>query len=130
MKNDNKIAKQVNKIKVDVENWLIAVKTYGNQNASTDRTLEAIIKDAKELETLYNKNVPEGGYDITVYPDEYEFDEATGLIKIPYDVYPYLSSAYNVGDEVVVKFEEEVKGYGTYTIKELNDDGMILEFLQ
>lgn len=130
MTNDNKITKQVNKIKTAATDWLIMVKSMGNQNASTDRKLEELIKNVKELENLYDGNAAEYSYDIAVYPDEYVFYEDSGNILILYSTFPNLQDSYSKGDEILVKFEEEIRSFGIYIVKEFTDDGMILEFAE
>ena len=51
MKNSKKIKSLMKKIKEEAECWLNYVNSM-NEMAMTDRILEAIIKDAQELEKL------------------------------------------------------------------------------
>ena len=51
MKNSRKIKSLMKKIKEEAECWLNYVNSM-NEMAMTDRILEAIIKDAQELEKL------------------------------------------------------------------------------
>jgi len=55
MKNDKKIMKVVKKIKLNSELYVDYV-TIANPNSYTDRVIEEIITDAKELEKLYRNN--------------------------------------------------------------------------
>lgn len=59
MTNDKAIHKTVKDLCLSTEMWLRTVNEYGNQNASTDRQLEQIIEQAKNLTILYEANKPE-----------------------------------------------------------------------
>lgn len=53
MKNDKKVYGAMQKIFNTSKGWLIAVDTFGNQDAASDRTLEKVLECCEELKKLY-----------------------------------------------------------------------------
>lgn len=51
---DKKVLELVKQTKESCDNFLKAVEFMGNQCASTDRMVEKVIEDSKELEKVYN----------------------------------------------------------------------------
>lgn len=56
---DKKVLELVKQVKESCYNFLKAVELMGNQCASTDRMVEKIIEDSKELEKVYNDQFKE-----------------------------------------------------------------------
>lgn len=57
MKYDKKIKTLITSIQQDTQAYSDYVNTFGNTCAYTDRMVESIIKNSKELEKTYNKQV-------------------------------------------------------------------------
>lgn len=59
MKNDKKIVEMMKVLETRVKDWNLMVKQMGNQDAYSDRCLEAVLFTAKEVQKLFEEGFEE-----------------------------------------------------------------------